>query len=122
MKINQKSQIPLYQQIAEAFKSQILSGEWKSGEYLPSVRSLAADLKLSVVTTLKAYDILVQEGLISSQAGKGYYVNEQNEEMLREQHMRIVEGYLLQAMESAKLMHMSDEELIEMLSTLLEVK
>lgn len=122
MKINQKSQIPLYQQIAEAFKSQILSGEWKSGDYLPSVRSLAADLKLSVVTTLKAYDILVQEGLISSQAGKGYYVNEQNEEMLREQHMRIVEGHLLQAIESAKLMHMSDVELIEMLSTLLEVK
>lgn len=122
MKINQKSQIPLYQQIAEALKTQILGKELKSGDYLPSVRALAADLKLSVVTTLKAYDILVQEGLISSQAGKGYYVNEQNEEMLKEQQLRIVEGHLQKAMESARLMHMSDEELIEVLRTLQEVK
>lgn len=121
MKINQKSQVPLYQQIAEAFKNQILSGELKSGEYLPSVRALAADLKLSVVTTLKAYDALVQEGLISSQAGKGYYVNEQDEEMLKEQHIRIVEENLQKAIEAARLMQMSNNELLEILRTLLEV-
>ena len=121
MKINQKSQIPLYQQIAEEFKTQILRGDLKSGEYLPSVRALAADLKLSVVTTLKAYDALVQEGLITSQAGKGYFVNEQDEEMLKEQHIRIVEDNLQKAIDAARLMQLSNEELLAILEALLEV-
>ncbi|MGX8851220.1 GntR family transcriptional regulator [Amedibacillus sp. YH-ame10] len=121
MQINQKSDVALYQQIAEAFKAQILSGELKSGDYLPSVRSLAADLKLSVVTTLKAYEQLTQEGLISSKAGKGYYVNEQDEEMIREQHIRIVEENLQKALDAAKIANVSDEEVIIILKTLMEV-
>lgn len=121
MHINQKSEKALYQQIADQFKKQILNGELKSGAYLPSVRNLAAELKLSVVTTLKAYDQLVQEGLISSQAGKGYYVNEQDDEMIREQHMRIVEMQLQKALDAAKIANVSDEEVMSILQTLMEV-
>ncbi|MEG0330501.1 MAG: GntR family transcriptional regulator [Longicatena sp.] len=121
MQINQKSEIALYQQIANEFKKQILSGELKSGDYLPSVRGLAADLKLSVVTTLKAYEQLSKEGLISSQAGKGYYVNEQNDEMVREQHMRIVEDQLQKAIDAAKIAKLSEDEVIQILHTLMEV-
>lgn len=121
MHINQKSNISLYQQIANEFKKQILSGELKSGDYLPSVRVLAADLKLSVVTTLKAYEQLSQEGLISSQAGKGYYVNEQDDEMIREQHMRIVEEQLQKALDAAKIAKLSHEEILNILQTLMEV-
>lgn len=121
MFINHKSDVALYQQIADAFKKQILSDELHSGDYLPSVRALAADLKLSVVTTLKAYDMLVQEGLISSQAGKGYYVNEQDDEMIREQHMRIVEEQLKKALDAAKIAHVSNEEIMMILKTLMEV-
>lgn len=121
MYINQKSDVSLYQQIADSFKKQILNGELRSGDYLPSVRALAADLKLSVVTTLKAYDMLVQEGLISSKAGKGYYVNEQDDEMIREQHMRIVEEQLQKALDAAKIANISDEELMSIIKTLMEV-
>lgn len=121
MYIRQKSDVSLYQQIADSFKKQILSGELKSGDYLPSVRVLAADLKLSVVTTLKAYDLLVQEGLISSKAGKGYYVNEQDDEMIREQHMRIVEEQLQKALDAAKIANLSDDEVLDIMKTLMEV-
>ena len=121
MYINHKSDVSLYQQIADAYKKQILSGELKSGDYLPSVRALAADLKLSVVTTLKAYDLLVQEGLISSKAGKGYYVNEQDDEMIHEQHMRLVEEQLQNALDLAKIANLSDEEVLEIMKTLMEV-
>lgn len=122
MLINQKSDIPLYQQIANDFKRQILNQELKSGDYLPSVRSLAANLKLSVVTTLKAYDQLVQEGLITSRSGKGYFVNEQDEEMLKEQHLRIVEEQLQKALDAGKIAKLSYDEIMYILQTLMEVE
>lgn len=122
MLINQKSDIPLYQQIANDFKRQILNQELKSGDYLPSVRSLAANLKLSVVTTLKAYDQLVQEGLITSRSGKGYFVNEQDEEMLKEQHLRIVEEQLQKALDAGKVAKLSYDEIMYILQKLMEVE
>jgi len=122
MKISQTSGVPIYQQIAESFKIDILEGRLKMGEYLPSVRALAKDLKISVITTLKAYEQLENEGLITAIQGKGYCVNAQDANMLREQHMRKVEEGLMQAMASARIAGLSSEELIDTLKTLLTLE
>ena len=91
MKLLQNSGIPIYQQIAEQLKTDILSGRLKEGEYLPSIRGLAKELKISVITTMKAYEQLEAEGLVTAVQGKGFYVNAQDSEMLKEQHLRRVE-------------------------------
>jgi GntR family transcriptional regulator len=122
IKIYQNSKEPLYKQISNQFKEQILKGEIKGGEYLPSIRQLAADLRISVITTMKAYQGLEEEGLITSQQGKGYYVNAQDDNMLMEQHLRLVEQHLLDAIKCSKIAHISKEELILMLQSLVEVE
>ena len=71
MKILQNSGVPIYQQIAEQFKADILAGKMKQGEYLPSIRGLAKDLRISVITTMKAYEELEQQGLSTAVQGKG---------------------------------------------------
>ncbi|MBQ5932583.1 MAG: GntR family transcriptional regulator [Lachnospiraceae bacterium] len=119
MKISQTNGIPIYKQIADAFRTDILAGKYKQGEYLPSIRELARDLRISVITTMKAYEQLEAEGLVTASQGKGFYVNAQDSEMLKEQHLRKVEDSLTSAIEAAKIAGMSDEELIEMLRTLL---
>ncbi|MCR4636761.1 GntR family transcriptional regulator [Butyrivibrio fibrisolvens] len=121
MKILQSSGIPIYQQIADSFRSDILEGRLSQGEYLPSIRGLAKDLKISVITTLKAYEQLEQEGLVTAVQGKGYYVNAQDTQMLIEQHRRKVEDALLSAINSAKLAGMTGEELTQTLQTLLSL-
>ena len=120
MKLLQNSGVPIYQQIADAFREEILSGKRKAGEYLPSIRGLAKELRISVITTIKAYEELEQEGLVTAVQGKGYYVNEQDAEMLREQHMRKVEEHLLNAIAAARVAGIGEEELAEMLKVLLE--
>ena len=122
MKILQNSGIPIYQQIADQFREDILSGKLKHGEYLPSIRGLAKDLKISVITTMKAYEQLAEEGLITPVQGKGYYVNAQDTEMLYEQHLRKVEESLNEAISAAKLVNMSDQDLVNTLQTLLTMK
>lgn len=122
MKLNQNSGIPIYQQIAEQFKEDILTGRLKQGEYMPSIRGLAKDLKISVITTMKAYEQLAEEGLITPVQGKGYYVNAQDTEMLYEQHLRKVEESLNEAISAAKLVNMSDQDLVNTLQTLLTMK
>ena len=111
MKLSQTNGIPIYQQIAEQFKEQILAGKIPQGEYLPSIRGLAKDLKISVITTMKAYEQLEAEGLVTAVQGKGFYVNAQDSEMLREQHLRRVEDALQEAITAAKIAGMSEEEL-----------
>lgn len=98
-----------------------MNGEISEGEYLPSIRGLAKDLKISVITTMKAYEQLAEEGLISAVQGKGYVVNPQDREMVREQHLRQLEQHLQNAMDSAKLAGVSREELIKMITVLYEV-
>lgn len=98
-----------------------MNGEIPEGEYLPSIRGLARDLKISVITTMKAYEQLAEEGLISAVQGKGYVVNPQDREMVREQHLRQLEQHLQNAMDSAKLAGVSREELIKMISVFYEV-
>ena len=122
MRILQNSGVPIYQQIAEQFKAGILAGKYKQGEYLPSIRGLAKELKISVITTMKAYEQLEAEGLVTAVQGKGYYVNAQDSEMLREQHLRKVEESLLEAITAAKVAGITDRELMETLETLLNME
>ncbi len=118
MKILQNSGVPIYQQIADALKADILAGKLSQGEYLPSIRSLAKDLKISVITTMKAYEQLEAEGLVTAVQGKGFYVNAQDSEMLKEQHLRRVEECLLEAISAAKIAGMTEQELFETLQAL----
>ena len=120
MQLSQNSGIPIYQQIADSFKTDILTGRYSQGEYLPSIRGLAKDLKISVITTMKAYEQLEAEGLVTAAQGKGYYVNAQNSEMLKEQHLRKVEDALTEAINSAKIAGLDRNELVEMLRALYE--
>ena len=122
MKLLQNSGVPIYQQIADQLRADILAGKLKEGDYLPSIRSLAKDLKISVITTMKAYEQLEAEGLVTASQGKGFYVNAQDSEMLKEQHMRKVEESLMEAIRAAQVAGMTDGELQEILSTLLSMK
>lgn len=122
MKISQTSGVPIYQQIADSFRADILAGKFRDGEYLPSIRELAKDLKISVITTMKAYEQLEAEGLVTAVQGKGFYVNAQDSEMLKEQHLRKVEEALQNAIKSADVAGMTDKELIETLQALLTMK
>lgn len=114
----QNSDVPIYKQIAVQFKEDILNGRLAEGEYLPSIRGLARDLKISVITTMKAYEQLAEEGLVSAVQGKGYLVNPQNREMVREQHLRQLEEHLQNALESAKLAGVSRDEIVKMVNIL----
>ena len=119
MKLLQNSDIPIYQQIADQFRNDILSGRLAQGDYLPSIRGLAKELRISVITTMKAYELLETEGLVTAVLGKGFYVNAQNEEMLKEQHLRKVEECLAGAIQAARIAGLSGQELTDMLSALL---
>ncbi len=122
MKIMQNSGEPIYQQIANQLREDIMSGKLEQGEYLPSIRGLAKELKISVITTMKAYEQLEEEGLVTASPGKGFFVNPQDHEMLREQHMRKIEERLMEAIKFARLAGVSREELITTLETLIEVE
>ena len=88
---------------------------------LPSIRGLAQDLRTSVITTIKAYEELESEGLVTAVQGKGFYVNAQDSELLREQHIRKVEDDLTQAIKASKVAGMTEEELIETLKVLIKL-
>lgn len=118
----QNSGVPIYQQIAEQLKEDILAGKLGEGEYLPSIRGLAKDLKISVITTMKAYELLAEEGLVTAMQGKGFYVNAQDSEMLREQHLRRVEEALGEAITAAKIAGLTNQELMDTLRALLAVE
>ena len=122
MIISQTSGVPIYQQISDSFRTDILEGRYKEGEYLPSIRGLAKELRISVITTIKAYEQLESEGLITAVQGKGYMVNAQDGNMLKEQHLRKVEEGLMQAISSARIAGMSEKELLETFNILLSLK
>ena len=122
MKLLQNSGIPIYQQIADSFREDIMSGKLKQGEYLPSIRALTRELKISVITTMKAYEQLESEGLVTAMQGKGFYVNSQDSDMMKEQYMRKVEENLQDAIDAAKVAGISKEELMETFSVLLQMR
>lgn len=106
---------PIYEQIVSQIKNFIISGSLKEGDALPSMRLLAKELRISVITTKRAYEDLEREGFIVSYTGKGSYVASQNIEMLKEHKYREIEEYLRQASDTAKSCDVALEELTEML-------
>jgi GntR family transcriptional regulator len=116
--ISNSSPDPIYEQIARQIKNQIISGELSEGEALPSIRRLAQELQISVITTKRAYDELEREGFIDTVGGKGCFVAMQNKELLREKKMKIVEEKLAEAVSESKILGFSLEELQQMLQLL----
>jgi GntR family transcriptional regulator len=110
---------PIYEQIKEQIKVAILSDELKEGDTLPSIRQLARDLKISVITTTRAYTDLEQEGFIVIQQGRGCFVLPKNSEIVREQLLRKIEDNLTAAVNTAKVAKLSPQELIKILDFIL---
>ena len=106
---------PIYEQITAQIKNLIITGELKSGEALPSMRYLAKELRISVITTKRAYEDLERSGFIETVAGKGSFVSGMNADFIREEHLRIAEEHLRQAVEAAKSAGISKQELAETL-------
>ena len=109
---------PIYEQIKSQIKEAIFSGELKEDDLLPSIRQLAKDLKISVITTTRAYNDLEEEGFIATVQGKGCYVLPQNKEMARENALRKVELGLTDAIDAAKTGGIAKTEVTEMLDLL----
>lgn len=118
--LSNASPAPIYEQILRQIRAQILAGELKEGEALPSIRKLALSLQISVITTKRAYDELEREGLIDTVGGKGTFVASPNAEFLREKRVRSVEEKLSQAIAEAHDSAISRAELKRMFNLLLE--
>ena len=116
--ISNSSGKPIYEQIADQVKEQIMAGALAAGDALPSMRLLAKELRISVITTKRAYDELERDGFLENVPGKGCFVAPQNRELLREAQLRRVEEKLTQAIEEARRGAVSLEELKEMLTEL----
>lgn len=110
--------LAIYEQIVNQLKNAVLTGELKAGEALPSIRSLAADLGVSVITTKRAYEELEKEGLIRSVAGKGFYVCKYNTDYLKEKQLMMLEKRLGEVIEEAKQAGVSCEDFVDMAQTL----
>ena len=111
---------PIYRQIAEQIKAQILSGAVQPDTALPSIRNLAKDLRISVITTKRAYDELEQEGFVYTIAGKGCFVAPLNLELVKEENLKKIESHLQEAARLATACQLSGEELLTMLRILLQ--
>ena len=111
--------VPIYEQIAQQVRDAILTGQVEADEMLPSIRALARDLRVSVITTTRAYSDLVTDGFLANVPGKGYFVLPRDSELVREQVLREVEEHLDRAVERARLAQLSDEELHTMLQTII---
>jgi GntR family transcriptional regulator len=118
--VSNASPDPIYEQIARQIRAQILSGDLAEGDLLPSIRALARDLQISVITTKRAYEELEREGLLNTVGGKGTFVAAQNPELLREKKMKAVEEKLAEAVDQARLLGVDPDELVEMLLLLYE--
>ena len=118
--ISNSSGVPIYAQITGQIKAKIYSGELKEGEMLPSIRLLARELRISVITTKRAYEDLEGEGLIYTLPGKGSFVAAQNPALRREEALRAVEEHLQEAIDAARGGGISPDEVRETLNLLLE--
>ena len=113
--LNNQSSAPIYEQIYTQLKNLILSGELPEDTALPSIRALAKDLRISVITTKRAYEELERDGLIYTLAGKGSFVAARNQELLREEHLREIEQHFRAALQLAPACGLTVEALCEML-------
>lgn len=116
--LSNTSKTPIYEQIHHQLKDQILGGELKSGQSLPSMRQLAKDLNVSLITSKRAYEELEKNGFIYSIVGKGSFVSEQNEEMMKERKMQGIEEQLMTAIKNSKDIGVTLTELKELLTIL----
>ena len=116
--ISNSSNDPIYLQIVNQIKAMIMSGELAPGEALPSMRNLAMQMRISLITTKRAYEELERDGFIESYTGKGSFVKAQNKEMLREESFRQIEEHISQAVDKAKLSGIELDELLGIMKTL----
>lgn len=116
--VSNASDRPIYEQIYTQIKAAILRGELRAGDALPSIRALAKDLRISVITTKRAFDDLERDGFICTVQGKGSFVAAKNREMLREELLKQAEQKLLEAIEIARQGGISQQELLEMFQVL----
>lgn len=120
IQINNSSDDPIYLQIKNQIKSQIISGDLKVGEQLPSIRFLAKELRVSMLTAKRAFDELELDGFINSVQGKGNFVAAQNKELIREEYLKRIESKLQEVVELSEIADVSSNELIEMLKSYVE--
>ncbi len=116
--IRNASELSIYEQIRQQIRAAILSGELAAGEQLPSIRQLAKALRISVITTKRAYDELEQEGFIEQVQGKGSFVKAQNPQLIREEHLRQIEELLAEAWRLARQADIGPKELRELLDVM----
>lgn len=120
IQINNSSDDPIYLQIKKQIKAQIISGDLKVGEQLPSIRFLAKELRVSMITAKRAFDELELDGFINSVQGKGNFVAAQNKELIREEYLKRIELKFQEVLELSKIADVSNDELIEMLKIYVE--
>ena len=118
--IQPQGTLAIYEQIVNQLKNAIVTGELKTNEALPSIRALAGELQVSVITTKRAYEELEKEGLIRSVAGKGFYVCEYNTDFLKEKQFMMLEKRLVEIIIEAKAAGLSKEDFLEMSEALFE--
>ena len=118
--IDNKSGAPIYDQIYTQIKSQIISGEMREHDELPSIRNLAKDLRISVITTKRAYDELEREGFIYALPAKGCFVAPKNIELLREENLRTIEDYMQKIAKLAASCQLSRQDILDMFCLMME--
>lgn len=116
--ISNTSNLAIYEQIVAQIKDAIINKEILADEPLPSIRSLARDLQISVITTSRAYDVLASEGLVYSQPGKGYYVSNSQTNILKEKRLQIIEANMTELINQCKGAELNKEDMIAMINLL----
>ena len=122
IQINNSSDDPIYLQIKNQIKAQIISGDLKGGEQLPSIRFLAKELRVSMLTAKRAFDELELDGFINSVQGKGNFVAAQNKELIREEYLKRIELKLQEVVELSEIAGIANDELVQMLKSYVEGK
>ena len=118
--IDNKGGTPIYEQIYSQIKSQIISGALREDELLPSIRGLAKDLRISFITTKRAYEELEKDGFLYTLPGKGCYVAHRNTELMREENLKKIEAHLDEIVKLAASCNLSEQDIMEMLHFSLE--
>lgn len=118
--IDNTSKTPIYEQIVNQIKESVMNGSLNEGNALPSMRQLAKDLKVSVITTKRAYEELENEGFTYSVVGKGSFVKEQNLEQIRERKLKLLEEMIDDVIQNSKSLNLSKDELFELINILYE--
>ena len=118
--VDNKSGIPIYNQIYSEIKREILNGAIGEGDPLPSIRNLSKDLRVSIITTKRAYEELEKEGFIYTLPGKGCFVAEKNTEIIREDNLRKIEEHMDEILKLARTISLTEDDVLEMMKTMME--